>query len=73
MTAALLMLARPGRRSFRSYARTVRDHFAPLASHPAVTVSRALLDRGFPEHLFAQLILREHGGPDGLQAQELAV
>lgn len=51
----------------------VRDHFAPLASHPAVTVFRALLDRGFPEHQFVQIILREPDRPGGLLAQELTI
>lgn len=74
LLSALLMVARPGPRSFLPYARMIREHFAPLAAHPAAAVFRHLLDRGVPEHQFVQSILREPAGPkEGGLAQELPV
>lgn len=62
LLSALVMLARPKEhaRRFKAlspYADAVRAHFAPFAKHPAGAELGRMLERGVPEHLFAELIL----------------
>lgn len=72
LLSALLMLVRPAPSSLLPYAIRVREHFAPLAGHPAAAAFRRLLDRGFPEHRFAEMILRGPPRAGGVLAGELA-
>jgi hypothetical protein len=70
LLSALILLARP--RPIRlPYADKARKHLGAFAKHPAVAELRRLLDRGVPEHLFAEIILLQ---PDagGLLTPELA-